>query len=97
MVLTGLLLAAQLAAQPALAPRTIAIDERLAQDAGLAVGDRVVIAAEPDEPGDTVVIGAITRRGADPSEIARAEPRIRGRLGGAPVAGAGTGFFETYR
>jgi hypothetical protein len=23
--------------------------------------------------------------------------RIRGRLGGAPVAGAGTGFFETYR
>jgi putative ABC transport system permease protein len=78
--LTAVVLAAQLAAQPALAPRTIAIDERLAQDAGLAVGDRVVIAAEADEPGDTVVIGAITRRGADPSEIARAEPRIRVHL-----------------
>lgn len=69
-----------LAAQEPLPHRTIVIDERLAQDAGLSVGDRVVIAAEPDEPGDTVVVGAIARRGADPSEIARAEPRIRVHL-----------------
>ena len=75
------LLAAQLVSQSPAAPRTIAIDERLAQDAGLSIGDRVVIAAEPDEPGDTVVIAAITRRSADPSEIARAEPRIRVHLG----------------
>jgi putative ABC transport system permease protein len=77
----AVLLAAQLIAQAPAAPRTIAIDERLAQDAGLSVGDRVVIAAEPDEPGDTVIVGAITRRGADPSEIARSEPRIRVHLG----------------
>ena len=76
-----MLLVAQLAVQPDQQPRTIAIDERLARDAGLAVGDRVVLSAEPDERGDTVVIGAIMRRGADPSEIARAEPRIRLHLG----------------
>jgi putative ABC transport system permease protein len=81
MLLTAGLLAVQLAAQTPAAPRTIAVDERLAQDAGLSIGDRVTITAEPDEPGDTVVIGAITRRGADPSEIARAEPRIRVHLG----------------
>jgi putative ABC transport system permease protein len=79
-LVTAVLLAAQLVGQPP-APRTIAVDERLAQDAGLAVGDRVVIAASPDAPGDTVIIGALTRRGADPSEIARAEPRIRVHLG----------------
>lgn len=81
MLLTAALLAAQLTAQAPVAPRTIAVDERLALDAGLSVGDRVIIAAEPDEPGDTVLIGAITRRGADPSEIARAEPRIRVHVG----------------
>lgn len=37
----------------------------------------MVLAANPDESGDTVIIGAIARRRADPSEIARAEPRIR--------------------
>lgn len=80
-MLTAALLALQIAAQQPALPRTIAIDQRLAEDAGLAVGDRVVIAAEPDEPGDTVIVGAITRRAADPSEIARAEPRIRVHLG----------------
>lgn len=80
-MLAALLCALQVAAHPPEAPRTIAIDQRLAADAGLAVGDRVVIAAEPDEAGDTVIIGAITRRAADPSEIARAEPRIRVHLG----------------
>jgi putative ABC transport system permease protein len=60
--------------------RTIAIDSRLADDAGLHVGDVVVIAAEPGMGGDTVRIGAITRPGADPSEIARHEYRVRMHL-----------------
>jgi putative ABC transport system permease protein len=37
----------------------------------------VVVAATPDSPGDTVIVGAITRRRADPAEIARDEYRIR--------------------
>ena len=80
MLLTAALLAAQLVAQSPAAPRTVAVDERLAQQAGLSIGDRVVLAAEPDEPGDTAIVGAIIRRGADPSEIARAEPRVRVHL-----------------
>jgi putative ABC transport system permease protein len=59
------------------APRTIAIDTRLAADAGLHVGDRVVVASEPGLPGDTVVIAAIAERRADPAEIARGEHRVR--------------------
>ena len=74
-------------------PRTIAIDERLAADAGLHLGDRIVLSATPGAAAstpsplrpdsvptpspDTVVIGAIVRRGADPAEIARGEYRIR--------------------
>ncbi|MFL5620059.1 MAG: ABC transporter permease [Gemmatimonadaceae bacterium] len=57
--------------------RSIAIDTRLAADAGLHVGDRVVVASEPGLPGDTVVIAAIAERRADPAEIARGEYRIR--------------------
>ena len=60
--------------------RTIAIDERLAADAGLRVGDRVTVASAPGLPGDTVVIAAITARTADPSEIARDEYRVRVHL-----------------
>jgi len=60
------------------AERTIAIDERLASDAGLRVGDRVVLAPEPNgSAGDTVRIAAIVRRPADPSEVARSEYRVR--------------------
>ncbi len=59
------------------APRTIAIDERLAADAALKIGDRVVVAGAPGGAGDTVVIAAITRGRADPSEVARAEYRVR--------------------
>jgi putative ABC transport system permease protein len=60
------------------AERTIAIDERLAADAGLRVGDRVVVASEPGAPrGDTVRVAAIVRRRADPSEVARSEYRVR--------------------
>src|SRR5687768_16664605 len=57
--------------------RTIAIDERLAADAGLRVGDRVVVAGAPGAAGDTVIIGAVTTRRADPSEVARDEYRVR--------------------
>jgi putative ABC transport system permease protein len=61
--------------------RTIGIDERLAADAGLRVGDRVVLVAEPgSQRGDTVRIGAIVRRRADPSEVARSEYRVRMHL-----------------
>lgn len=62
------------------ARRTIAIDSRLAQDAGLSVGDRVILAAEPGGTGDTVVVAAITRPGADPSEVSRQEYRVRMHL-----------------
>jgi putative ABC transport system permease protein len=62
---------------PQHAPRSIAIDSRLAADAGLRVGDRVVLASEPAMPGDSVVIAAIVERRADPAEIARGEYRVR--------------------
>src|ERR1700759_1583410 len=61
-------------------PRTVAIDERLAVDAHLAVGERLVVTATPGGPGDTVIISALVRRRADPSEVARAEYRIRMHL-----------------
>jgi putative ABC transport system permease protein len=61
--------------------RTIAIDERLAADAHIAVGDRVVVSAIPAAPsGDTVIVSAIVKRGTDPSEVARSELRIRMHL-----------------
>lgn len=66
--------------QPHRPPRTVAIDERLAADAHLTVGDRVVLAPTPGAPGDTVVIAALVRRRADPSEVARAEYRVRMHL-----------------
>jgi putative ABC transport system permease protein len=61
--------------------RKIAVDERLAADAGLRIGDRVVLTPEPGRTtGDTVRIAAIVRRRADPSEVARSEYRIRTHL-----------------
>jgi putative ABC transport system permease protein len=59
--------------------RSITIDERLAARAGLAVGDTVVIAAQAGAGGaaERVTVAAITRRTADPSEIARSEYRVR--------------------
>ena len=58
--------------------RTIAIDERLAQDARIAIGDRLVVSSKPGAAGgDTVVVSAILRRGADPAEIARSEYQVR--------------------
>lgn len=57
--------------------RSITIDERLAAAAGLRVGDRVLLAAAAGAAGDSATIAGITRRGADPSEIARSEFRVR--------------------
>jgi putative ABC transport system permease protein len=75
----ALLLAAQsidsLAPRPG--PRTIAIDERLAADAGIAVGDTILLAPTPGGSGDTVVVAAFVRRSADPSEVARGAYRVR--------------------
>src|SRR2546423_1903092 len=61
-------------------PRTVAIDERLAADARIAVGDRLVLAPSPGAGGDTVIVSALVRRRADPSEVARAEYRVRMHL-----------------
>src|SRR5215472_4850163 len=65
-------------------PRTIAIDSRLAADAHLRVGDRVVIAGQPGEGlagrGDTVVVSVIVQPGTDPSDVARDDYRVRVHL-----------------
>lgn len=57
--------------------RTIAVDARLRDDAGLRLGDTVTLAAKPGVPGVRAVVGAFTRRAADPSEVARSEYRVR--------------------
>ena len=61
-------------------PRTVAIDERLAQDAGIRVGDTLVLASSPGAPGDTVLVSALVRRSRDPSEVAKGAYRIRVHL-----------------
>lgn len=58
-------------------PRTVAIDERLASDAAIHVGDRIVLSATPGGAGDTVIVGALVRRAPDPAEVARGSYRIR--------------------
>src|ERR1043165_6617080 len=58
-------------------PRTIAIDERLAADGAIRVGDRLDLSSSPGGSGDSVVVSALVRRRADPSEVARAEYRVR--------------------
>jgi putative ABC transport system permease protein len=76
MTVVSLMLALLLAA-PQDSVRRIAIDERLATDAGLHLGDRVSLSATPGDSGRPAIIGAILRRGADPAEIARGEYKIR--------------------
>jgi putative ABC transport system permease protein len=61
-------------------PRTIAVDERLARDAGLRIGDTLVLASTPSRAGDTVIVSALVKRPADPSEVARGAYRIRVHL-----------------
>ena len=57
--------------------RTIAIDERLVTDKGIHLGDTVRLSATPGDGGESVIVGAVVRRAADPSEVARAEYRVR--------------------
>lgn len=67
--------------QIAAPPRTIAIDSRLAADAHLRAGDRVVLAGQPGVGaaggGDTVIVAAIVAPSSDPADVARGEYRIR--------------------
>jgi ABC-type lipoprotein release transport system permease subunit len=63
------------------APRGIAIDQRLAEDAALTLGSRVRLSATPGVPGDGAVVTAILGRRADPAEVARREYRVRLHLG----------------
>jgi putative ABC transport system permease protein len=61
-------------------PRTIAIDEMFAKAAHLNVGDYVTISASPGAQApaaESVIVGAIFRRGADPSEVARGDFKVR--------------------
>jgi ABC-type lipoprotein release transport system permease subunit len=57
--------------------RSIAIDERMATDLGLAIGDTVRLGAKPGVPGERVVVAAFFERRADPAEVARREYRVR--------------------
>jgi putative ABC transport system permease protein len=79
-------------------PRTIAIDESLAAQAKLKVGDRVTLLARPAAEDyavmtatpsgyaqtaaapETVIVGAIVRRAADPSQVARGDLLVRMHL-----------------
>lgn len=75
-MLAHLLAALVLLQQPS--HRTIAIDERLAEDARISVGDRLIVSAKAGATdGDTVIVSAIVQRGADPAEIARSEYQVR--------------------
>jgi putative ABC transport system permease protein len=57
--------------------RTVAIDEVLASKAHLALGDTISLSAKPGAAGEMVIVGAIVRRGADPSEVSRGDMRVR--------------------
>jgi putative ABC transport system permease protein len=65
---------------PARLPRTIAIDERLAADRSIRLGDRLIVSSTSGGVGDTVVVSAIVRRQPDPSEVARSQYRVRMHL-----------------
>jgi putative ABC transport system permease protein len=67
---------------PQSSQRTIAIDEAVAAQTHLNVGDRVAISARPGEtaPAESVIVGAIVRRGADPSQVARGDFVVRMHL-----------------
>jgi len=57
--------------------RGIAIDERLAVDLRLRVGDTIQIGATAGAPTERVHIAAVYERRADPAEVARREYRVR--------------------
>ena len=75
--MAAVLVLAVAGASPLAAQRGIAIDTRMAEDLGLAVGARVRISARPGEAGDSATIAAIYERKADPAEVARREYRVR--------------------
>jgi putative ABC transport system permease protein len=63
--------------------RTIAVDEAFAERARLHVGDKVYLSPRPGvspDSAEAVVIGAIVRRGADPSEVSRGDFVVRMHL-----------------
>ena len=49
----------------------------LASSAHLGVGDTISLSARPGENGERVIVAAIVRRGADPSEVSRGDMRVR--------------------
>jgi putative ABC transport system permease protein len=55
----------------------VAIDEMLASSAHLGVGDTISLSVRPGENGERVIVAAIVRRGADPSEVSRGDIRVR--------------------
>jgi len=57
--------------------RELAIDERIASDYGVGVGDTLRLSAEAGTIGEPVIVSAIVQRAADPSEVARSEFRVR--------------------
>jgi putative ABC transport system permease protein len=65
---------------PRKAPRTVAIDERLAQDQRIHVGDTLILASTPGGAGDTVIVSALVKRSSDPSEVAKGSYRVRVHL-----------------
>jgi len=81
----------QIAARPL---RTIAIDEAFATRAHLRLGDTVTVSARAGtsslrratetnastSDADQAIVGAIVKRGADPSEVARGDLRVRMHL-----------------
>lgn len=71
--------ASQGASQGRSAPtvRDIAIDARIADDFTIRVGDTLRLSAEAGTIGELVRVAALVQRGADPSEVARSEYRVR--------------------
>jgi putative ABC transport system permease protein len=68
---------------PANQLRTIAIDEAFAERAHLKVGDTVALSSRAGasaSDAERVIVSAIVKRGADPSEVARGDLRVRMHL-----------------
>ena len=65
-------------------PRTVAIDERLAADARIQLGDRLVLSRAPGGPGDTVIVAPPC--GAEPIRRRSRAREYRVRTASGPVA-----------
>jgi len=76
LALLPLALLLQASAPPPTQPRTIAVDEAFASKAHLRVGDSVSLSSRAGaraQDAEIAIVGAIVRRGADPSEVARGD------------------------